>query len=158
MAIATLLAQAALAGDNEGRVGIGAGILCPRGLCATLSYEAEGRFHNAWELFAQGCLRRDGRRDHGKPFWKGYRTWTVGAAFKPCVVRGRNNYGSLRLGGSLGSDLDRFLGAVHLGYEHDYRLGRGWQAYWQAGADIVIVGGDVFRAVASFGFRMPARK
>ncbi len=63
-------------------------------------------------------------------FWQNYRSYGVGAAYKPCVVRGRNYHGNLRLGASAGSDTKDFLGGLHVGYEHNYALSFGCAAFF----------------------------
>lgn len=151
----------AFAGEHEGRMGIGVGLLYRNGLDATISYERENANHNAWEFFANGYLQWKECESCGhicpESFWKNYRTWGVGAAYKPCVNRGRNNYGNLRFGGSLGSDTHKVLGGVHAGYEHNYRLKGGWQIYWQIKTDLMIVGEDLFRTGVVLGLKLPVK-
>ena len=151
----------AFAGDRDGRVSFGVGLLYENGLDATLSYERENAYHNAWEFFANGYLKWDKCASCGHvcpdSFWKNYRSWSIGAAYKPCVVRDRNHYGSFRFGGSLGSDTHRVLGGVHAGYEHNYRLRGGWQVYWQVKSDLMIKGKDLFRTGIVFGVKLPVK-
>lgn len=151
----------AFAGDRDGRVSFGVGLLYENGLDATLSYERENAYHNAWEFFANGYLKWDKCASCGHvcpdSFWKNYRSWSIGAAYKPCVVRGRNHYGSFRFGGSLGSDTHRVLGGVHAGYEHNYRLRGGWQVYWQVKSDLMIKGKDLFRTGIVLGVNLPVK-
>lgn len=40
----------AFAGEHEGRIGLGVGLLYRNGLDATISYERENANHNAWEF------------------------------------------------------------------------------------------------------------
>lgn len=151
----------AFAGDRDGRVSFGVGLLYENGLDATLSYERENAYHNAWEFFANGYLKWDKCASCGHvcpdSFWKNYRSWSIGAAYKPCVVRGRNHYGSFRFGGSLGSDTHRVLGGVYAGYEHNYRLRGGWQVYWQVKSDLMIKGKDLFRTGIVLGVKLPVK-
>lgn len=151
----------AFAGDRDGRVSFGVGLLYENGLDATLSYERENAYHNAWEFFANGYLKwaKCASCGHVCPdsFWKNYRSWSIGAAYKPCVVRDRNHYGSFRFGGSLGSDTHRVLGGVHAGYEHNYRLRGGWQVYWQVKSDLMIKGKDLFRTGIVLGVKLPVK-
>lgn len=151
----------AFAGDRDGRVSFGIGLLYENGLDATLSYERENAYHNAWEFFANGYLKWDKCASCGHvcpdSFWKNYRSWSIGAAYKPCVVRGRNHYGSFRFGGSLGSDTHRVLGGVHAGYEHNYRLRGGWQVYWHVKSDLMIKGKDLFRTGIVLGVKLPVK-
>ena len=94
--------------SHSDRISVGAGALYQRGLDATISWEHETRYHNAWEYFINGYIKWDECASCGhvcpESFWNNYRTWGVGAAYKPCVARGRNNYGNLRIGASAGSD------------------------------------------------------
>ena len=80
-----------------------------------------------------------------------------GVAYKPCVVRGRNHYGNLRIGASGGSDTKRFLGGIHLGYEHNYVLRSGWVFFWQVKGDVMIKGADLLRAGVGLGVKLPIR-
>ena len=163
MIIVAVLAVSAtaFAGDRDGRVSFGVGLLYENGLDATLSYERENAYHNAWEFFANGYLKWDKCASCGHvcpdSFWKNYRSWSIGAAYKPCVVRGRNHYGSFRFGGSLGSDTRKVLGGVHAGYEHNYRLRGGWQVYWQVKSDLMIKGKDLFRTGIVLGVKLPVK-
>lgn len=87
--------------SHSDRISVGAGALYQRGLDATISWEHETRYHNAWEYFINGYIKWDECASCGhvcpESFWNNYRTWGVGAAYKPCVARGRNNYGNLRI-------------------------------------------------------------
>ena len=157
VAVLTVSATA-FAGDRDRRVSFGVGLLYENGLDATLSYERENAYHNAWEFFANGYLKWDKCASCGHvcpdSFWKNYRSWSIGAAYKPCVVRGRNHYGSFRFGGS---DTHRVLGGVHAGYEHNYRLRGGWQVYWQVKSDLMIKGKDLFRTGIVLGVKLPVK-
>lgn len=86
-------------------------------------------------------------------FWKNYRTWSVGAAYKPCVFRGKNNHGNLRLGGSVGSDTHEVIGGIHAGYEHSYVMRGNWQLFWQVKTEFVINGRDWFKTGIGFGVK-----
>lgn len=160
VAVLTVSATA-FAGDRDSRMSFGVGLLYENWLDATISYERENAYHNAWEFFANGYLKWDKCDVCGHicpdSFWKNYRSWSIGAAYKPCVIRGRNHYGSFRFGGSLGSDTHRVLGGVHAGYEHNYRLRGGWQVYWQVKSDLMIKGKDLFRTGIVFGVKLPVK-
>ena len=87
-----------------------------------------------------------------------YRCWGVGAAWKPCVYRARNRYGSARIGVSLGAAPTDFLAGIHAGWQHSYAMRRGWQFYWQAGVDVMLPKrNDLFRVGAGIGIKMPVR-
>lgn len=130
-----------------------------RGFDATLSVEHETKNHNAWEYFAHYYIKYDTDDAVGhitnESFWKNYCTWGVGFAYKPCVYRGKNHYGALRLGGSMGSDTDEFVGWVHAGYEHNFVLRGGVHLFVQVKSDLCINGLDLFRSGGAVGIRFP---
>ena len=66
-------------------------------------------------------------------------------------------HGNLRLGGSLGSDRDKVLGGIHVGYEHSYALRKGWKLFWQAKCDLMIKGEDLFRTGIVIGVKIPTK-
>lgn len=98
------LAVGANAQRGSGRLSLGAGLLYKNGLDVTLAYEHEMNYRHAWEFFANGYLQwaecESCKHVCPKSFWQNYRTYGFGVAYKPCVTRGRNHYGSLRIGAS----------------------------------------------------------
>ena len=70
----------------------------------------------------------------------------------------RNNHGNVRLGVSVGSDTDHFLGGFHVGYEHNYALRGGWMLYWQAKCDLIVPDRqDLFRTGIVIGVKLPTK-
>lgn len=155
------MATAALA-QNSDHVSVGVGLLYEKSMDLTVAYEHETRHHNAWEYFANGCVKWKDCESCGhvcpETFWRNYRTWAVGAAYKPCVTRNRNSHGNLRLGASLGSDTRKFMGNIHAGYEQNYSLRGGWKLYWQVKCDCLIKGQDLFRTGVAIGVKLPTGK
>lgn len=147
--------------DNTGRVQLGVGLLYEKGMDLTLAYEHETRYHNAWEYFGNVYLEWDECASCGhicpESFWNNYNTWGLGVAYKPCVIRGRNNHGNFRIGASLGSDRHHVLGGIHVGYEQNYSLRGGWKLFWQVKSDLMIEGKDLFRTGAVIGVKLPTR-
>ena len=144
------LSVTASAQNNTGRVSLGLGLLYENGLDATVAYEWETK-HLKWDE-CPTC-----RHVCPESFWRNYRSYGAGVAYKPCVVRGRNHFGNLRIGASAGSDTDRFLGGIHIGYEHNYALRSGWMLYWQVKGDLMIKGEDLLRTGVVLGFKIPCR-
>ena len=154
IAVVLLTTVMAKAQDNSNRIGVGLGAFYRPAASATLFWEHETRYHNAWEFFATGSLKLDDLEDLGA----NYRCWGVGAAWKPCVFRARNRYGSARIGVSLGAAPTDFLAGIHAGWQHSYALRKGWQFYWQAGVDVMLPRrDDLFRVGAGVGIKMPVR-
>ena len=139
------LSVTASAQRNTGRLSLGTGLLYRNGMDVTLAYEHEMNYHNAWEFFANGYLQ-----------WKDCETCGH-VCPEPCVVRGRNHYGNLRIGASGGSDTKKFLAGLHFGYEHNYVLRSGWVFFWQVKGDVMIKGADLLRAGVGLGVKLPIR-
>ena len=153
--IAVTMAVSAGAQSHGNRIGIGAGAMYRNGLDATLFWEHETRYHNAWEFFADGYLQYD---QESESFFKNHKNLTAGIAWKPCVYRTRNNYGSVRVGASAGSDMSKVIAGIHAGYEHSYAFTHGWQFYWRAKVDVVLPKreiGDILRGGIAVGIKFP---
>ncbi len=154
-AVLLAIAAEASAQDNVNRIGIGAGAFFRPAASATLFWEHETDYHNAWEVFAVASLKLDNLDDLSS----NYKTWGVGAAWKPSLYRARNRCGSARIGVSLGAAPVEFLAGIHAGWQHSYALRGGWQFYWQAGLDLMLPRrDDLFRAGAVVGFKLPVRE
>ena len=129
--------------SHNDRISVGVGALYQRGLDATISWEHETRYHNAWEYFVNGYIKWDEcascRHVCPESFW--------------------NNYGNLRIGASAGSDTDKFVGGLHVGYEHNFALRHGWGLFVQAKCDLTLPKReDLFRTGIVIGFKIPTLK
>ena len=154
MLVSTVQAQ-----TNDNHLLLSVGALYERGLDATIAYEHGSKYHNAWEYFVTGYVQYDDDPDAGhitkKSFWHNYNSWHLGIAYKPCVTRGRNHHGNLRIGASGGSDTHDFVGGVHVGYEHTYALKNGWELFFQVKEDAIINSGIDWRTGISLGCKLP---
>ena len=146
---------------NSGRLSLGVGLLYENGMDVTLAYEHEMNYRHAWEFFSNGYLKWTECKSCGhicpESFWRNYRTYGFGVAYKPCVVRGRNHYGNLRIGASAGSDTNKFLAGIHVGYEHNYVLRSGCTLFWQVKSDMMIKGADLLRTGIVLGVKLPIK-
>lgn len=155
MAVASCMTPA-LAQNNWDRIGIGAGGGYSLRAEAVLFWEHETSYHNAWEVFLSGSLSLDSL--HGNLWSDNGKAWGAGAAWKPCVVRSRNNYGSLRLAAMLGAAPKEFSAGLTAGYQHSWVLRGGWQLYWQGGVTLTLPRrGDLFFVSTGVGVKMPVR-
>lgn len=159
LALAITLATLTLHAQNPKSLNAAVALMYPQTAVVTLSYEAGTRHHHAWEFFATASSRwNDCPSCHHvcpESFWKDNRTWNLGIAYKPCLTRARNTYGSLRLGASLGSDSHAPLGILHVGYEHNYSLKHGWRLFWQVKCDCLLQGTDILRTGIAVGVKIP---
>ena len=155
-----MLAQRTCAqSSNQNHLQLSAGLLYERGVDVTLAVNHETRYHNAWEYFINGYIKYEEDPIAGHitkdSFWNSYRTWLLGVAVKPCVTRGRNNHGNLRIGVMGGSDTNKIIGGGTVGYEHSYALYHGWEFFFQARCDILIRAKDVCRTGVDLGIKVP---
>ena len=146
---------------NVNHVMLSVGALYERGFDATLSIEHYTKYHSAWEYFIIGYLKYEKDPDVGhvtrSSFWDSYNSWHVGAAYKPCIKRGRNRHTNFRIGASAGSDRNRFLGGIHVGFEQTYSLRNGFEIFFQVKEDFIIRGKDKFRTGVTAGIKLPLR-
>ena len=145
--------------SNASHLMVGGGISYKNGMEVTVSYEHTSDYHGSWEYFANGYLQyaKDPKynRITKRSFWHNYRTWLLGIAYKPCVIRGRNNHGNFRIGVMAGSDTEKFIGGGTFGYEHSYALRHDWEVFFQVKEDVVARGEDIFRTGVSVGVKIP---
>ncbi len=154
LAVMTMMATTARAQDIANRIGAGVTAHFRPAASATLFWEHEMRYHDAWEVYVTGSVKLDNLEELGA----NYKCWGVGAAWKPCLFRAKNRYGSARIGVSIGAAPTDFLAGIHAGWQHSYALKRGWQFYWQAGVDVILPRrDDLFRAGAGIGLKLPVR-
>lgn len=155
----------------SGHFNVGMSMYYQRGLSATVAYEFEKKYRHSYEFYGTYYLKYEEDPSVGHitsdSFWKSYNTWEIGVAYKPCVFRGHNAHGNMRLGGGVGSSIERgednglfsdILGGLHVGYEHSYILRHGWNFYWQVNADVLINGKDTFRPGVTLGVKIPSSR
>ena len=127
VAVLLMTAVMAKAQDNTNRIGVGLGGYYRPAASMTLFWEHETRYHNAWEFFAEGRVLFHGdlsQLSQVSQIWDSAgKQWGVGAAWKPCVYRARNRYGSARIGVTLGAAPTDFLAGIHAGWQHSSRSG-----------------------------------
>ena len=149
----------ATAQTHDDHIMIDIGASYPKGLESTIAYEHEMNYHNALEYFASYYIKYDKDPEAGyvtkHSFWKSYNMWTIGLVYKPCVVRGRNYHGNLRIGAGGGSDLHQAAGVGTLGYEHTFNLYNGWSVFFQVKEDVTLKGEALFRTGATLGVKIP---
>lgn len=160
LSVMFLSTQAIFSQTNNNHLMLGVGALYERGLEATLAYEHGTKYHNAWEYFGTYYIKyeRDETVGHytKDSFWNSHRSWHLGICYKPCVSRGRNHHGNLRIGASGGSDTSDFLAGVHVGYEHTYSMYNGWELFFQIKEDVMFPNvGDMFRTGVVLGVKAP---
>ena len=141
---------------------VGVGASYPSGVEGGIAFEKETSYHNAWEFSLNYYLKYAKDETAGyitrESFWHNYNIWTIGTVYKPCVSRGRNHHGNLRIGAFGGSDKQHFVGGGTIGYEHTFRLYDNWGVYFLVKEDITAKVEDLFRTGVAIGIKIPLEK
>lgn len=157
LAAIVAMGLSAAAQNNADRIGVGIGASYRNACDAVLFWEHENAYHNAWEVFVEGQLQLH-ELSQLSQLWDNGKRWGTGVAWKPCLWRARNRYGSARIGVSLGASPTDFQAGIQAGWQQSYALRGGWQFYWQAGADLMLPKWDgLFSIGGSVGIKMPVR-
>ena len=157
LAAMVAMGLSAAAQNNTDRIGAGIGASYRNACDAVLFWEHENAYHNAWEVFVEGQLQLH-ELSQLSQLWDNGKRWGGGAAWKPCLWRARNRYGSARIGVSLGASPTDFQSSIQAGWQQSYALRGGWQFYWQAGVDLMLPKWDgLFHIGGSVGIKMPVR-
>jgi hypothetical protein len=157
LAAMVAMGLSAAAQNNTDRIGAGIGASYRNACDAVLLWEHENAYHNAWEVFVEGQLQLH-ELSQLSQLWDNGKRWGAGVAWKPCLWRARNRYGSARIGVSLGASPTDFQSSIQAGWQQSYALRGGWQFYWQAGADLMLPKWDgLFSIGGSVGIKMPVR-
>ena len=86
------IAASANAQQGSGRLSLGTGLLYKNGMDITLAYEHEMNYRHMWEFFVNGYLQWAECASCGhicpESFWRNYRSYGFGVAYKPCMTRG----------------------------------------------------------------------
>lgn len=151
--------KSASAQFNANHLLVGGGISYRNGLEATLAFEHTTSYHNSWEYFVNGYVQYEKDPEYGhinhNSLFHNYRSWLLGIAYKPCMVRGRNQHGNLRIGVIAGSDFERFIGGGTIGYEQTFALHKDWEIFFQVKEDVLFRAKDTFRTGVSIGIKIP---
>lgn len=154
-----LLTRSTFAGDGDSYLGIQTGVLYPRIFNATLSYEKEIAYHNAWEVYIDYATQWDKCSTCGRvctySFWKEKFAYAIGSAYKPVILRGKNNFTRLRIGADLGASNRKFALGVEVGFEFVHTFKNGWQFIVQQKNEVTFWGKPTFKNGALLGVRFP---
>ena len=123
-----------------------------------IGLEFEGKYHNAWELYFDFSTAYKKCPDCDKVCSKSffdYKTFGVGAAYKPVLSRGKNSLLRWRVGADIGANERGFQASLDLGLEYSYSFKNGMQIFVLQKNDIVFWSRDHFRNGLLIGFKFP---
>ena len=120
--------------------------------------EFEGKYHNAWEIyFDASTAYKTCETCHkvcSKSFFD-YKTFAIGAAYKPVIRRAKNRLLRLRVGADLGANEKGFQAGLEAGLEYSYSFRNGMQVFLIQKNDIVFWSRDHFRNGLLAGVKFP---
>ena len=158
LSLMLLSSSFAMAGENDSFFNTFAGFLFPSTIHASLGYEKELRYGNAYQLSADIGNRWEVDPVCGKvckdSFWSNY-YWHGSFDYKKCIRRYKN--ANLRLfGGVQAGAVNRsFFFGINGGFEYNYALECGVMLSIQQLNQINFRRGDSFRNGLLVGFKIP---
>lgn len=153
-----LFALKSFAGDKDKHFTIAGGWQFKNTINALISLEFETKYHNAWEIYVDlsnaytKCPEHN--RIDSKSFWD-YKTFGIGAAYKPTFWRGKNSTLRWRAGADLGANRGGFQASVEIGIEYNYCFRNGMQFFMLQKNDFVFWTRDHFRNGLLIGLKIP---
>ena len=87
-------------------------------------------------------------------FWS-YKTFGIGAAYKPTISRGKNSNLRWRFGADLGANRKGFQASIDIGLEYSYSFRNGMQVFVMQKNDFVFWTRDHFRNGLLVGVKFP---
>lgn len=149
----------AKAGNGDNHAGVQVGVLFPGMANATISFDTETSYHNAWEVYLDAFTMPKKCPDCAKvcseSFWKSSYGLSVGGAYKPAVHRSRNSVGRVRIGADVGTNNREFALGIELGYEYVWTFRNGCQFVLQQKNEVCFWGKETWRFGGLVGFRIP---
>ena len=147
-----------VAGNDDKFFNLSAGWQWKNTVNAIIGFEAETKYHNAWEMYVDLSTAYEKCPQHGtvdsKSFWA-YKTFGIGGAYKPLIYRGKNSTLRWRLGADLGANRRGFQASLDLGFEYAYSLRSGIQLFVMQKNDFVFWTRDHFRNGVLIGVKFP---
>ncbi len=148
----------AFAGQGDQYFSLNGGFLFNSTLNATLGYERELSYTDAFEVFAEAGNRWEKDPVCGKvcteSFWSNY-YWAGGVAYKKCLKRMKNSTFRLRLGPQMGAVNGNFFMALECGFEYNYVLPNRVQLTVTQKNQVGFLHGDTFRNGLLVGLKIP---
>ena len=128
---------------------------------AVVGLEFEGKYHNAYELYIDLATAYDKcpvcNKVCSDSFWS-YKTFGIGAAYKPTISRGKNSNLRWRFGADLGANRKGFQASIDIGLEYSYSFRNGMQVFVMQKNDFVFWTRDHFRNGLLVGVKFPINK
>lgn len=137
-----------MAGDGDKFFNISGGWQWKNTVNAVVGLEFEGKYHNAYELYIDLATAYDKcpvcNKVCSDSFWS-YKTFGIGAAYKPTISRGKNSNLRWRFGADLGANRKGFQASIDIGLEYSYSFRNGMQVFVMQKNDFVFWTRDHFR-------------
>ena len=153
------VAIAAKAGEGDTYLSLNAGLMHPRVLNITASYQKETAYGNAYEIYIDYQTQWNTCPVCGKvcshTFWKSRYSYAAGLAYKKAVHRGKNTTTRLRVGADLGASNRSFAASLEAGVEYAVTLRSGVQMVFSEKNEIMFFGKPTWKIGGLLGIRIP---
>lgn len=147
-----------MAGDGDKFFNISGGWQWKNTVNAVVGLEFEGKYHNAYELYIDLATAYDKcpvcNKVCSDSFWS-YKTFGIGAAYKPTISRGKNSNLRWRFGADLGANRKGVQASIDIGLEYSYSFRNGMQVFVMQKNDFVFWTRDHFRNGLLVGVKFP---
>ena len=157
LSVSLLSCAAAFAGDGDKFTTVSGGWQHRRTMNAVVGLEFEGMHHNAWELYIDlsnaWATAPDGKI-YSNTLWD-YRTFGIGAAYKPVLTKGKNTVLRWRFGADVGANRRGFQASLDVGLEFSYSFRNRMQLFVLQKNDVVFWSRDHFRNGVLIGVKIP---
>lgn len=153
----TFLPQA-FAGNGDQFFTFNAGFLFQNTLNASLGYERELNYDNAFEIFGEAGDRWERDPECGKvcskSFWKNY-YWNGGVVYKKSIVRWRNSTLRIDVGPVAGAYRGDYFFGAEGSFEYNYTFRSGLKLTLKQKNNVCFMHGDTFRNGLTIGVKIP---
>lgn len=149
------------AGNGEKFLSISGGYQYKRTVNTLISLEFEKNYHNSYEFYVDLSTRYKTCSDCNKicsESFFDYRTFGVGAAYKPAIMRGKNSVFRFRVGADLGANETHFQAKITAGLEYSYSFRNRMQIFVMQKNDVCFWSRHTFRNGLLIGLKIPINK
>lgn len=154
-----LVAIMARAGERDPYISLNVGLLHPRVLNISGSYQIETAYSNAYEIYVDYQTQWNTCPVCGKvcmnSFWKSCYSYAAGLAYKKSIHRGKNTTTRIRFGADLGSANRSFAASLEAGVEYALTIRGGVQVVFSEKNELMFFGKPTWKIGVLMGIRVP---
>lgn len=146
-------------------IDLAAGLMIKNHTVGELSYEWAGRYYNGNEIFIEYAVSPSSElpiynSDGSLTYFdsSNNQNFLIGYAFKPLIARNKNVAFNLRLGASMGTDTEDFIGSLNAGFELNFFTRSGAILFFREKNQLVFFDNSQWRIGLLAGIKIPLKK